>query len=128
LPKRRVLIACEFSGIVREAFKDAGWNAWSCDILDTEQPGKHLKCDVRDILGWNWDLLIAFPPCTHLAVSGARHFEAKRADGRQQEAVAFVQTLWNAPVERIAIENPVGILSTEIGCLGILLRRKRACG
>lgn len=110
----RVLVACEFSGIVRDAFLAVGCDAVSCDLLDTERPGPHHKGDVRDILGSGWDLMVAHPPCTHLAVSGARHFTAKRADGRQDAALAFVRALLDAPIERIALENPVSIISSRI--------------
>lgn len=109
----RVLIACEFSGIVRDAFAARGHDAWSCDLLLSERGGQHLRWDVREVLYDNWDIMMAFPPCTHLAVSGARHFAEKRADGRQQEAIDFFMELVNAPIERIAIENPVGIMSRE---------------
>lgn len=110
----RVLVACEYSGKVRDAFAALGHDAWSCDLLDTEQPGQHYKGDVRDMLGQHWDLMIAHPPCTHLAVSGARHFAAKKASGVQQEALDFVQMLLDAPVPMIALENPVSIISTRI--------------
>lgn len=110
----RVLVACEFSGTVRDAFRAVGLDAVSCDLLDTERPGPHHKGDVRDILGDGWDLMVAHPPCTHLAVSGARHFAAKRADGRQDAALDFVRTLLDAPIERIALENPVSIISSRI--------------
>ncbi len=115
----RVLVACEFSGIVREAFHRRGHIAWSCDILDTEMPGQHYRFDVRDAIykdhihfGPKWDLMIAHPPCTHLAVSGARWFKDKRAE--QEEAIAFVKFLMDAPIEKICIENPVSIISTRI--------------
>lgn len=108
----RVLVACEFSGIVREAFRTRGHDAWSCDLLPTRIPGKHMVEDVRVLLPWGWDLLIAFPPCTHLSRAGARWWPAKIADGRQQEALDFVQLLANANVPQIAIENPVGKLSS----------------
>ncbi|MGE4243653.1 DNA cytosine methyltransferase [Ramlibacter sp.] len=112
----RVLIACEYSGRVRDAFAARGHTAVSCDLLPTENPrGWHVQGDVLQLLGWGgWDLLIAHPPCTHLAVSGARHFEAKRASGVQQEALAFVRALMDAPVPRIALENPVSIISSQI--------------
>ena len=113
-PRRRVLIACEYSGTVRDAFATLGWDAWSCDILPSEKPGNHYQGDVRDILEDGWDLLIAHPPCTHLAVSGARWFPAKRASGEQQEALDFVRLLLDAPVPRIALENPVSIISSKI--------------
>jgi hypothetical protein len=108
----RVLIACEFSGVVREAFRRRGHDAWSCDLLDTTQPGPHLTCDVRDVLTRGWDLMIAHPPCTHLAVSGARWFKGKERE--QEDALQFVRDLLNAPIERIALENPASIISTRI--------------
>ena len=107
----RVLIACEFSGFVREAFAARGHEAMSCDLLPTERPGAHYQGDVRDVLSACWDLLIAHPPCTDLAVSGARHFEEKRLDGRQARSIAFFMELARAPVPRIVIENPVCIMS-----------------
>ena len=109
----KVLVACEFSGIVREAFAALGHDAWSCDILPTEQPGQHIQGDVLEILNNGWDFLIAHPPCTHLSVSGARWFAEKRADGRQQEAIDFFMRLVNAPIDKIAVENPISIMSTE---------------
>jgi site-specific DNA-cytosine methylase len=112
--KLRVLVACEYSGRVRDAFLARGHDAMSCDLLPTEQDGPHYQGDVFDIIGQGWDLMIAHPPCTHLAVSGARHFEAKRADGRQQAALDFVRALMNAPIPMIAIENPVSIISSAI--------------
>jgi site-specific DNA-cytosine methylase len=117
----RVLIACEFSGVVRRAFRARGHDAWSCDLLPAEDAPQaspafpHIQGDVRRILNWgSWDLMIAHPPCTHLAVSGARHFAAKQASGVQQEALEFVQTLLDAPIPRIALENPVSIISSRI--------------
>lgn len=122
----RVLVACEFSGIVRDAFLRRGHDAWSCDLLPSESTGSnHLQGDIRlwlqpvrgaarDPFGMPWDLLIAHPPCTDLAVSGARWFPEKRADGRQQAALEFVQALLDAPVPRIALENPVSIISSAI--------------
>jgi len=112
--KPRGLFGCEYSGKARDAFAEAGWDAWSCDLLPSETPGNHYQGDVRDLLGDHWDLLVAFPPCTHLAVSGARWFPAKRASGEQQAALEFVRTLLGADIPRIAIENPVSIISTEI--------------
>jgi len=108
----RVLLACEVSGVVRDAFAARGFDAWSCDLLPTERPGQHITGDVLPHLGGGWSLMVAFPPCTHLSVSGAKHFSAKRADGRQQAAIDFFMALVNAPIPRIAIENPVGIMST----------------
>lgn len=110
----RVLIACEYSGQVREAFKAKGHDAWSCDLLPTDVPGQHYQCPVEDVLEQAWDLLIAHPPCTDLAVSGARHFPAKIADGRQQKALEFVRALMDAPIDKICIENPISVISTKI--------------
>lgn len=110
----RVLVACEYSGRVRDAFLALGHDALSCDLLPTETPGPHYQGDVRELLCQSWDLLIAHPPCTDLAVSGARHFPAKRADGRQQRALDFVRQLMAASVPRIAIENPVSVISSAI--------------
>jgi hypothetical protein len=124
----RVLVACEYSGRVREAFRRRGHEAWSCDLLPAEDGSRyHLEGDAQEwiTLGcppdghkpysyWiqPWDLMIAHPPCTHLSVSGAAHFEAKRADGRQQAAIDFFLALAHAPIPRIAIENPVCIMSS----------------
>uniref|UniRef100_A0A6M3JBJ9 Putative methyltransferase n=1 Tax=viral metagenome TaxID=1070528 RepID=A0A6M3JBJ9_9ZZZZ len=108
----RILVACEFSGIVREAFRKRGHDAWSCDILPTEIPGNHIQGDVLEIINDDWDLMIAFPPCTHLAASGARWFREKRKDGRQQKGIDFFMELVSAPMGKIAVENPVGIMST----------------
>lgn len=107
----RVLIACEFSGIVRDAFTALGHDAWSCDLLPTERPGNHIQGDVLEHLDDEWDLMIAHPPCTHIAVSGAAHFKAKIADGRQQEGIDFFMRMVNAPVPKICVENPVCIMS-----------------
>jgi hypothetical protein len=108
----RVLIACEFSGIVRDAFIRKGHDAWSCDLLPTESPGPHIKGNVLDVLGDGWDMMIAHPPCTHLAVSGARWFKGKQRE--QYAALEFVKELLNAPIPRICLENPVSIISTRI--------------
>jgi hypothetical protein len=108
----KILVACEFSGVVREAFTAKGHDAWSCDIEPTDTPGQHYQGDVMDILNDGWDMMIAHPPCTHLAVSGARHFEAKRKDGRQQQGIDFFMAMINAPISKIAVENPIGIMST----------------
>lgn len=111
--KLRVLVGCEFSGVVRKAFRDLGHDAFSCDLLPAEDSSPfHIQADVRTIVGDNWDLAVFHPPCDHLAVSGARWFPEKRADGRQQAAVEFFMALANAPIPRIAIENPIGIIST----------------
>lgn len=111
----RVLIACEYSGIVRNAFATQGCDAWSCDILPTDIPGNHLQCDVKEILNNNWDAMIAFPPCTYLTVTANRSFANN--PGRWQkrlDAMNFVYELLNAPIEFIALENPVGAISTWI--------------
>ena len=105
-----ILVACERSARVRDALITQGHNAISCDIAPA--PGPHICGDVRHILQGNWDMMIAFPPCTHLSVSGARHFARKRADGSQQQAIDFFMLLVHAPIPKIAIENPVGIMST----------------
>lgn len=111
----RVLVACEYSGIVRDAFSELGFDAWSCDLLPTDKPGNHLQCDVRDIISDGWDIMIAHPPCTYLSSSGL-HWNNK-TPGRQEkteEALAFVQFLLNAPIKHIALENPVGAISSKI--------------
>ena len=110
----RVLVACEYSGTVRDAFIKAGHDAMSCDLLPTDVPGPHYQGDVFDVINDGWDMMIAHPPCTHLAVSGARHFKAKQADGRQQEALIFVTRLLAANIPRIALENPISIISSKI--------------
>lgn len=111
----RILVACEYSGIVRDAFIRRGHDALSCDLLPTEAPGPHYCGDVRDLLQpGRFDLMIAHPPCTDLASSGARWFTEKIADGRQARALDFVRLLLNAPIPRIALENPVGVISSQI--------------
>lgn len=106
---RKVLIACEFSGRVRNAFRLRGYDAWSADVVRSHKPGPHYQGDVRDILNDGWDMMIAFPPCTHLCISGRAHWSKRQLE--QKEAIEFVKTLWRAPIPHIAIENPVGILS-----------------
>lgn len=109
----KVLIACEFSGTVREAFRKKGHDAWSCDIVKSDDNSQyHIQGDVLKIISDNWDMMIAFPPCTHLAVSGAKHFAKKREDGRQQQGIDFFMSIINAPIPIIAVENPVGIMSS----------------
>eukprot|EP01034_Spumella_vulgaris_P012496 gene12496-15911_t len=111
----RVLVACEYSGRVRDAFARRGHTAVSCDLLPSDSPhGWHIQGDVLALLDKGWDLMIAHPPCTHLAVSGARHFAAKKASGVQDEALDFVRALLAAPIEKIALENPVSIISSRI--------------
>jgi site-specific DNA-cytosine methylase len=109
----KILIACEFSGIVREAFKAKGHDVMSCDLLPTEIPGEHYQGDIRDVIDQDWDMIISFPPCTHLAVSGARYFRQKQADGRQEEAIKFFLMIACNPCEQIAVENPIGIMSNR---------------
>ena len=118
----RVLVACEFSGAVRDAFRAHGHEAWSCDLLGPDDlpdefraqrwPNYHLEGDVRDFLGDDWDLMIAHPPCTYLAVSGARWFRERRQE--QVAALDFVRALLDAPIPCIALENPVSIISSRI--------------
>ncbi len=111
----RVLVACEYSGVVRDAFRKLGHDAWSCDLLPTDgDPAYHYQCDIFEVIGKGWDLMIAHPPCTDLAVSGAAWFKEKIADGRQQRALDFVQKLMDAPIPKIAIENPVSVISSKI--------------
>ena len=108
----KILIACEYSGVVRDAFIKLGHDAISCDLLPTDSPGPHYQGDVRDLIDYPFDLMIAHPPCTHLSVSGARHFVEKRIDGRQQTAVSFFMMLAKCDIPMIAIENPVCIMSS----------------
>ena len=108
----KILIACEYSGIVRDAFIKEGHDAISCDLLPTERPGPHYQGDVMDILGDGFDLMIAHPPCTHLAVSGARWFKDKQEE--QAAALEFVRMLLHAPIEKIALENPISVISSRI--------------
>lgn len=109
----RVLVACEFSQVVTKAFRAKGHDAYSCDFLETEgNPDCHIQGDVLDIIADNWDLMIAHPPCTYLAVSGARWFSDRMPE--QKEALEFVRLLLNAPIKRIALENPIGVISTQI--------------
>jgi site-specific DNA-cytosine methylase len=113
VPEMRVLVACEFSGVVSRAFRARGHEAWSCDLLPPEDGSPfHILGDVLDVRGEGWDLMLAFPPCTHLAVSGARWFAGKRRE--QAEALEFVRVLLGSPVARIALENPVGVISSRI--------------
>lgn len=109
----RVLVACEYSGTVRDAFIKKGHYAMSCDLLPSESSlGDHYQGDVFDIINQGWDLMIAHPPCTHLAVSGAKHFWRKEKE--QKEALDFVQRLMDSPIQRICIENPVSVISSRI--------------
>lgn len=116
----KILVACESSGRVRDAFLALGHDAWSCDLLPTESKNKerHIVCDVLPWLRVHplgsgpWDMVLAFPPCTHLASSGAKHFSDKRADGRQQSGVNFFLEFVRLTAPKVAIENPIGIMST----------------
>lgn len=111
----RVLVACEFSGVVRRAFEKRGHDVISCDLLESEDNSPyHYQGDIRDLLDQQWDLMIAHPPCTDIAVSGAAHFKTKIADGRQQAALNFVRLLMDADIPRICIENPVSVISSKI--------------
>ena len=114
MKKLRVLIACEYSGRVRDAFLALGHDAISCDLLPTDAPGPHYQGDVFDIVNQGFDLMVCHPPCTHLAVSGARHFEAKKSSGIQDEALDFVRRLLAVNIPMIALENPISIISTRI--------------
>lgn len=111
----RILVACEESQAVTKELRKLGHEAFSCDILECSggHPEWHLQQDVFEVINQGWDMMIAFPPCTDLAVSGARHFERKRADGSQQRSIEFFMDLANAPIEKIALENPIGVMSTE---------------
>ena len=108
----KVLIACEYSGRVRDAFIALGHDAMSCDLLPTDSPGPHYQGDLFDVTDYPWDLMIAHPPCTDLSVSGARHFAAKKLDGRQQASVSFFMRLAKLDIPKIAIENPICIMSS----------------
>jgi len=108
----KVLVACEFSGIVREAFRKRGHDAWSCDLLPTEIEGNHIQDGILHYLNDNWDLMLAFPPCTYLAVSGARWFKDRAI--QQSNALYFIKRLMYAPIRQIALENPIGVISTKI--------------
>jgi site-specific DNA-cytosine methylase len=111
----RILVACEESGRVRDAFAARGHDAVSCDLVPSAMPGPHIIGDAIEAAhSQPWDMLVAFPPCTHLAASGARWFPAKRADGSQQAALEFVRALMAAPIPKIAIENPIGIISSQV--------------
>jgi hypothetical protein len=125
----RVLIGCEFSGIVRDAFRARGHDAWSCDLKPTERPGPHFQCDLFDVIGRGWDLLIAHPPCTHLSLSGARwcvdHWVKNKRRGdwwwdgtekrrQRAEAVEFFRRVLNAPIPRVCVENPMSVASTLV--------------
>lgn len=111
----RLLVACEYSGRVRDAFAAKGWDAYSCDLLPSDVPGKHYQCPVEDLLDSNWDMLIAFPPCTYLCSSGMHWTTRGKRDPQLTEyALNFVNLLLNAPVPKIALENPVGVISTRI--------------
>lgn len=111
----RVLVACEYSGVVRNAFSRLGHDVWSCDLLPSEDDSPyHYQGDVRDLLTQPWDLMICHPPCTDIAVSGARYFPAKIADGRQARALDFVRLLLEQPIDRIALENPISVISSKI--------------
>ena len=109
----RILVACEVSGAVRDAFRVLGHDAWSCDILPSDSL-YHIQGDALDVIGGGWDMMIGHPPCTDLAVSGARWFKQKIADGRQQRAIEFARRLWEAPIPLIALENPVSVLASAI--------------
>lgn len=110
----KVLVACEFSGVVRDAFRRKGHEAWSCDLLPTETKEYpfHYQGDIAELLNEYWDMMITFPPCTHLCVSGARYFKYKQKE--QAEALDFIRLFLDAPIDKICLENPVGVISTKI--------------
>lgn len=112
---KRVLVACEESQAVTIRLRKLGIEAFSCDIQEESggYPEWHYQKDIFEVMDLGWDMMIAFPPCTHLTVSGARHFEQKRLDGRQQQGIDFFMAMINAPIEHIAVENPIGIMSNE---------------
>lgn len=111
----RVLVACEYSGTVRDAFRARGHDAMSCDLLPTDAPGPHYQGDVRDVLDDGWDLMVAHPPCTYLSVSGMHWTRRGLRDAKlTEDALAFVRLLMDAPIARIAVENPVSIISSRI--------------
>lgn len=109
--KMRILVACEFSGAVRDEFLKKGHDVISCDLQEGKTAGPHYQGDVRDLLNYPFDMVISFPPCTHLACSGAKHFAKKKMDGRQYTAVSFFMLFANLNVSKVCIENPVGIMS-----------------
>ena len=111
----KILVACEYTGVVRDCFLALGHDAMSCDILDTEVPGPHYKGDVRDILHKDWDMMIAHPPCTYICVSGL-HWNKRQPEreAKTVEALEFVETLWNSGIDKICIENPVGCINTRL--------------
>jgi hypothetical protein len=110
----KILIACEYSGIVREEFALLGHDVWSCDILPTEQPGQHYQGNVLDILYDEWDMMIGFPPCTYLTYAATGYWDRPGRIKKRLEALEFFRKLWEAPIEKICLENPLGIASTVI--------------
>ena len=106
--KKRILVACEYSGVVRDAFHKRGWDAMSCDLLPTDSKGEHYRGDCFDLNWGDFDLVIAHPPCTALCVSGNRHYAGTQA---REDAALFVERMWDQPVDRLCIENPVGVLN-----------------
>tara|TARA_Y100001980_G_C14531190_1_gene307189 strand:+ start:353 stop:943 length:591 start_codon:yes stop_codon:yes gene_type:complete len=111
----KMLVACEYSGTVREAFAKQGWDAWSCDLLPTDIPSdKHIQGDCLEVIAsQSWDLIIGHPPCTYLTVSNSKNWAKLQANGKQQEAIDFALAIWDADCPRICVENPVGALSTR---------------
>lgn len=114
----KILVACEYSGTTRDAFTALGHEAWSCDVLPTETPGNHYRCDVRDVLGLGWDMMIAHPPCTYLSCAGLHYCNVEKHGekalqriAKRDKAVRFFMDLYNAPIPRICIENPQGYMA-----------------
>lgn len=108
----KILIACEFSGIVRDAFKKRGHDAWSCDLLPTEKPGNHIQGDVLEILNNGWDLMIAHPPCERLTIRGQYWNKVRGLEKEKEDSINFFMSLYNAKIRKVCIENPIGIMST----------------
>ena len=114
MKRLNVLVGCEYSGVVRDAFAKRGHNAWSCDLLPSDRPNpKHIQGDIFNILDQPWDIAIFHPPCTFLTVSNAQRWEHLQKTGQQQAAIKFVERLYNCGIPKICIENPVGALSTK---------------
>lgn len=111
LKSKRILVGCEYSGVVRTAFSKLGWDAWSCDILPTEIPGNHIQCDILDIINDDWDMLIAFPPCTYLTYAGMKYWYDEGRAMKRIKAAEFFMKLYDAPVPHVCIENPQGIMN-----------------
>jgi hypothetical protein len=113
MQKLKVLVGCEFSGVVRDAFAARGHDAWSCDLLPTEKPGNHIQGDVLEILGDGWDLMIAHPPCTVLSYAATKYWHQPGRAEKRKEAMKFFMACFNAPIQKVCVENPLGVPNTE---------------